>query len=96
MQMSAHALAALAHSQKSPVAGALTSSEDGRVHPNSIIAYANRKLGIAISDVGFYMSGLCMLVRIADRFTSDVIGLVSNYGIQLTGPALNDYTVFGF
>jgi len=90
MEVTSKALAALAHSGKSPMAGALTTCEDLRVHTYSIIAHPDREIGIAKSDFGLYMAGLCMLIRVADRFVHNVISLITNDGTQLAGPALHD------
>jgi putative oxidoreductase len=54
------ALAALAHSGKSPVAGPLTTCEDLRIHTYSIIAHADGEIGIAKSDFALNMAGLCI------------------------------------
>jgi len=93
MQMTPKALAALAHSGKSPVAGPLTPCEDLRIRTYSIIAYTNREIGIAKSDFGLDMAGLCMLIRVADRFACNAISLVTNDGSQLAGPAFHDYAI---
>jgi hypothetical protein len=93
MEAPPKALAALAHSGKSPVAGPLTPCEDLRFHTCSIIAHADSEIGIAKSDFGLDLARLCMLVRVADRFACDAIGLVTNDGSQLAGPALHDYAV---
>jgi hypothetical protein len=93
MEVTLKALAAFAHSGKSPVAAPLTTSEDLGIHTYSIIAHANKEIGIAKSDFGLNMGGLCMLVRVADRFACDAISLVANDGSQLAGPALHNYVV---
>jgi len=93
MEMTPEALAALAHSRKSPVAGPSTRYEDPRIHTHSIIAHADGEIGIANSDFDFDMAGLCMLVGVADRFARNAISLVTNDGSQLAGPALHDYAV---
>jgi hypothetical protein len=93
MEVTPKALAALVHSGKSPVAGPLTTCEDLRVQTYSIIAHPDREIGIAKSDFGLYMAGLCMLVGVADRFACDAISLVTNYGSQLAGPTLHDCAV---
>src|ERR1700719_1354716 len=89
MEVTANALAALAHSGKSPVAELLTPCEDLRIHTYSIIAHADCEIGIAKGDFDLYMAGLCMLVRVADRFACDAISLVASDGSQLAGPALH-------
>src|ERR1700688_1624666 len=61
------ALAALAHSGKSPAAGPLTTCEDLRIHTYSVIAHADSKIGIAKGDLALDVARLCKLVRIADR-----------------------------
>ena len=94
MEVTPKALAALAHSGKSPVAGPLTPCEDLRVHTYSIIAHADSEIGIAKSDFGLNIAGRCMLIRVAERFAYDVISLVTNDSSQLAGPALHDYAVF--
>ena len=93
MEMTPEALAALAHSRKSPVAGPLTRYEDPRIHTHSIIAHADGEIGIANRDFDFDMAGLCMLVGVADRFACNAISLVTNDGSQLAEPALYDYAV---
>jgi len=93
MEVTPKALAALAHSGKSPVAGPLTPCEDLRIRTYSIIAHTNREIGVAKSDFGLNKAGLCMLARVADRFACDAISLVANDGRQLAGPALHDYAV---
>ena len=93
MKVTPKALAALAHSGKSPVAGPLTACEDLRIHTYSIIAHADSEIGIAKSDFGLNMASLCVLVRVADRLACDAISLVTNDGSQLAGPALHDHAV---
>jgi hypothetical protein len=93
VEATAKAFAALPHSGKSPVAAPLTMSEDLGIHTYSIIAHADGEIGIAKRDFGPNMAGLCMLVRVADRFACDAISLVTNDGSQLAGPALHDYAV---
>jgi len=94
MEVTPKALAALAHSGKSPVPGPLTTCENLGIHTYSIIAHADSEIGIAKSDFGLNMAGLCMLVRVADRFARNAISLVTNDGSQLAGPALHDRAVF--
>jgi hypothetical protein len=93
MEVTPKARAALAHAGKSPVAGPLTPCEDLRIHTCSIIAHADSEIGITESDFGLDMAGLCMLVRVADRFAYDVTSLVTNDDSQLAGPALHHYAV---
>src|ERR1700677_3776273 len=93
VEVTPEALAALAHSGKSPVAGPLTTGEDLRIHTYSIIAHANSETGIAEGDFRLDTASLCMLVCVADRFTCDAISLVTNDGTKLAGPALHDYAV---
>jgi hypothetical protein len=93
MEMTRKALAALAHSGKSPVAGPLTPCKDLKIHTYSIIAHADSEIGITESDFDLNMGGLCMLVRVADRFACDAISLVTNDGSQLAGPALHEYAI---
>jgi len=93
MEVTPKALAALAHSWKSPVAGPLTTCEDLGIHTYSIIAHADGEIGIPKSDFGLNMACLCMLVRVADRLASDAISFVANDGSQLAGPAFHDYAV---
>ena len=93
MEVTPESLTALAHSGKSPVTGPLTTCEDLRIHTNSIIAHADSEIGIAKSDFGLNMAGLCMLVRVADRLARDAISLVTNDASQLAGPAFHDYPV---
>ena len=93
VEMTPKAVAAFAHSGKSPVAGPLTPCEDLRIHTYSIIAHADSEIDIAKSDFGLNMAGLCMLVGVADRFACDAISLVTNDGSQLSAPALHDYSV---
>jgi len=75
------------------VAGPLTTCEDLSIYTYSIIAHADSEIGIAKSDFGLNMAGLCMLIRVADRFACNAISLVTNDGSQLAGPALHDYAV---
>jgi hypothetical protein len=91
--VAAKALAALAHPRKSPVAGALTMCEDLRFHTYSIVAHADSEICITKGDFGFDMPGLCMLVRVPDRFPCDPISVITNGGSQVARPALNDYAV---
>ena len=93
VELTPKALAALAHSGKSPVAGPLTLCEDLGIHAYSIIAHADREIASPKDDLDLDMAGLCMLVRVADRFARDAISLVTNDGSQLAGPALHDYAV---
>ena len=93
MEVTAKSLTALAHSGKSPVARPLTACEDLRIHTNSIIAHADGEIGITESDFDLNMPGLCMLVRVADRFTCDATSLVTNDDRQFTGPTLHVYAV---
>ena len=93
MELTRKALAALAHAGKSPVAGPLTTCEDLRINTYPIIAHANSEIGIAKSDFGLNMAGLCMLIRVAERFACDAISLVTNDGSQLAGLALHDYAI---
>jgi hypothetical protein len=58
MEMTRKALAALAHSGKSPVAGPLTPCKDLRIHTYSIIAHADSEIGITESDFDLNMGGL--------------------------------------
>jgi hypothetical protein len=51
MEVTPKALAALAHSGKSPVAGPLAPCEDLRIYTYSIIAHADSELGIAKADL---------------------------------------------
>ena len=90
MEMTSKALAALAHSWKSPVAGALTMCEDLGIHTYSIISHTDSEICIPKNNFGLNMAGLCMLVRIADCFAYDAISLVANDSNQLAGPALRD------
>ena len=94
MKVTPEALAALAHSGKSPMARPLTPCEDLGIHTYSIIAHADGEIGIAESDFDLDLAGRCMLIRVADRFACDVIGLVTNDGSQLARPALHEYAVF--
>src|SRR5882757_4854432 len=93
IELAAKALAALAHPRKSPVAGALTMCEDLRLHTYSIVAHADSEICITKSDFGFDMPGLCMLVRVPDRFSYDPISLITNDGGQVARPALDDDAV---
>jgi hypothetical protein len=93
MKVTPEALAAFAHSGKSPVAGPFTACEDLSIHAYSVIAHADREIGIAKSDLGLDAAGLCMLVRIADRFPCNAVSLVADDGGQLAGLALHDYAV---
>jgi hypothetical protein len=93
MEVTPETLAALAHSGKAPVAGPLAPCEDLRIHTYPIIAHADSEIGITESDFGLNMSGLCMLVRVADRFAYDATSLVTNDNSQLAGRALHDYAV---
>jgi hypothetical protein len=93
MEVTPKALAALAHSGNSPVAGPLTPREDLRIHTYPIIAHADGEIGSTESDFGLNMAGLCMLVRVADRFAHDATSLVTNDDGQLAGRALHDYAV---
>jgi hypothetical protein len=52
LKVTPKALAALAHSGKSPVAGPLAPCEDLRIHSYSIIAHPDCEIGIAKSDFG--------------------------------------------
>src|SRR5437016_3397369 len=90
MEAAAKTFAALAHPRKSPVAGPLTRCEDLRIHPYSIIPYADSEILIGKSDFGLDMSGLCMLVRVAHRFARDAVGVITNDGGQLARPAFDD------
>jgi hypothetical protein len=89
MEVTSQALAALAHSGKSPVGGTPTMREDVRIHTYSIIAHADREIYIPENNFGLDMAGLCMLVRVADGLARDAVGLVTNDGSQLAGPALH-------
>ena len=93
MEAAAAALAALAHSGKSPVAGALTACEDRSIYTYSIIAHADGEIGIPKNDLGLNMASLCVLVRVADRLAYDAISLVANDNSQLAGLPLHDYAV---
>src|SRR5271168_1484677 len=93
MEVTAKALAALAHSGKSPMTGPLTTCEDLGIHTSPIIAHADREIACAESHFGLNMGCLCMLMRVADRFACYAISLVTNHGIQLSGPAFHDYAV---
>ena len=75
------------------MAGPLTTCENLSVYTNSVIEHADREIGIAKSDFGLDMAGLCMLVCIVDRLARNAISLVTNDGSQLAGPALHDRTV---
>jgi hypothetical protein len=68
-------------------------SGDAQLDTYSIIAHADREIGIAKSDLGLDEAGLCMLVRVAHRFPCDVISLVANDGSQLAEPGLHDNAV---
>ena len=87
MEMTPKALAALAHSGKSPMAGPLSTCEDLRVHTYPVIPHADGEIGIAESDLGLDMAPLGMLVCIADRFPCDAVSLVARDGGQLARPS---------
>jgi hypothetical protein len=57
MEMTAKALAPFSHSGQSPVAGSLTPCEDLCIYTYSIIAHADREIGIAKSDFGLNFAG---------------------------------------
>ena len=95
VEPTANAFAALAHPRQSPVACALTTGEDRRVDTDPIIPYAYAQIRFPKGDFGLNMSGVRMVVRVADRLACDAIDVVTNHGSQLARPALDDYVVPG-
>jgi hypothetical protein len=93
MEVTPKTLTALAHSGQPPVARPLTPCEDLSIHTYSIITHADSEIGIAESHFDLNVAGLCMLVRVADRFACDTISLVTNDSSQLAGPALHAHAV---
>jgi hypothetical protein len=78
------------------VAGALTMCEDLGFHTYSIVANADSEICISKGDFGFDLRGLCMLVRVPDRFPCDPISFITNDGSQVARPALDDDAVLKF
>jgi hypothetical protein len=83
MQVTPKALAALAHSGKSPAAGPLTTCEDLRIHTYSVIAHADSEIGVAKGDLALDVARLCMLVRIADRTPPSPATRLTAYSLRL-------------
>src|SRR5258707_12622169 len=93
IEPAAETLAALAHSRQPPVACTLSLSQNQRVHPYPVVAHAKGEIRIPKSDFGLDMSGVGMLVCVANGLPPDSVSFITHDGNQLAGPALDHYPV---
>src|SRR3984957_1609690 len=77
------------------MACAPTTGEDRRVNTDPIVPYAYSQIRIPKGDFGLNMSGVRVLVCVADRFAGNPIDVVSNTGTQLARLALDHDSVLG-
>src|ERR1700687_2316765 len=66
--------------------------ENPRIHALSVVAHAQSKLVMVITDFNFDLLRLGMMEGIAERFGSDFVDLVTQDGMEVSRLALNRYT----
>jgi hypothetical protein len=94
IELTAEAFATLAHPRKSPMACAPAVNEDLWIDTNAVIAHPYSELPFTKGDFGLDMSGVCVLVCVANGLANDPVNVIAEDGDQLSRPALNDYPVF--
>jgi hypothetical protein len=80
-----------AHPAQAIVALKTMAGENCRVHPFSVVAHAQAKLVMVITDFNFYLLRLGVMERVAQRFGSDFLDFIAEDWVEVSRLALHRY-----